>query len=108
MSSGAVEVLTYEEVAAYQAEQGVATYVNNSGTVTGGYWVTWSETGGYQGNQGWDMGPTAGWSAEQVSQAIADGGGTLNTVFANWGADLGTKLKWVINMYNAGCAYEVS
>lgn len=102
--TGSEQVITYEEIAAYQAQQGIAAYAYNSGgTVTGGYWVNWDYETGFTG-QGWTGGPVA--SAE-AAWAEIDANGNLNESFANWGADLGIKLEWALAMYNAGCAYEV-
>lgn len=110
MASGSNQIVTYEEVAAYQANQGIATYANGSpgeGTLTGGFWVNWDEVNGYQDTYGWNMGPTKGMTPDEVSAAIANGGGTLNDVFANWGAPLSEKLAWASQMAEVGCAYEV-
>ena len=47
--------ITYEEVKAYQASQGINTYAadSNGGYTTGGVYVEWEVTSGFTG-QGWD------------------------------------------------------
>ena len=123
--------IPYEEVAAKQAENGIATYANgsnNDGTITAGYWVDWTREGGYSGTQGWSpkgtytadiegitlsitldgtVGPTAGMSQTDVETEIDQNNGNLNSLFSNWTASDQTKLYLAAAMASVGCANKV-
>ncbi|HIT07176.1 MAG TPA: hypothetical protein IAB53_11125 [Candidatus Scybalocola faecipullorum] len=108
--------ITYEEVKAYQASQGINTYAadSNGGYTTGGVYVEWEVTSGFTG-QGWDEtnneSPYNWVTREEWNQDIADG--DLNDTFRKWtspveqgGLDFESRYAWVGTMIARGCAYE--
>lgn len=115
MSSGSNQVITYEEVAAYQAEQGVATYAGNSGGyITGGIWINWSQNSGFTGS-GWKFGdptsPAYGYDQSDIDDMIAASpDGNLNEMFGRWvgSVDYETRYRWILDVIPDGCRYEVT
>lgn len=112
--NGTQKAITYEEVAAYQADNGVSTYaVPSGGTATGGFVVSWNSDSGFTG-EGWDKGnvasPAHGWTDERIAQDASDG--NLNTMFAEWATRypgdneeaFKIRLNWVTSWMNTyGC-----
>ena len=113
MSSGSNEVITYSEIAAYQAEQGVTTYSGESGGyTTGGIWINWDQTSGFSGN-GWlesdEMSPAYGWSQADIDQEIQKNG-DLDEMFKQWitdHSDYEARYTWIFNHIGENCRYEV-
>lgn len=117
MSSGSNQAITYEEVAAYQADQGVTTYSGSSGGyTTGGIYVEWENPGGFT-SSGWfntegaikpQYSPVYGMSDDEITQAITVGGGTLDTVFYNWIHRIGYEERygWIFDNVPSNCRYE--
>lgn len=111
--NGTQEAITYEEVAAYQAQ--VNTYnTNSTGTQTGSYWVNWDIDNGFTG-VGWTLenndvnSPAYGVNISDIEADASDG--NLNTLFSNWASkvSLGDRLIWIGQLSNAnpGCVTEV-
>lgn len=113
MSSGSNEVITYSEIAAYQADQGVATYADGSGGyTTGGIWINWDQTGGFSG-AGWkmedSMSPAYGWDQSRIDLEIQQNG-DLDEMFKQWIAnhpDYESRYNWIFNHISSGCRFEV-
>ena len=111
MSSGAEKAITYEEVKAYQASEGIDMYaLPSGGTATGGFVVYWDLDSGFTGVD-WDdknsVSPAYGSTDESRRQDAADG--NLNTMFGDWAARVPFKdrLNWVTNWMNEhGCVSE--
>ena len=82
---GAEQAISYEEVAAYEAN-GIELYgLPSGGTATGSFVVSWDLEKGFSG-RGWDEGnpasPANGWTKERIENDAADG--NLNDMFAQW------------------------
>ena len=118
MSSGSNQVVTYQEVAAYQAEQGIATYTGDSGGyTTGGIYVSWTFPQGFTATDwfndssipGQEFSPVSGMSQDDIQAAIEADNGTLNTIFANWVAKVGyeARYNWILDCVPYNCRYEV-
>lgn len=112
MSSGSNQVVTYEEVAAYQAEQGVATYAGNSGGyTTGGIWINWDQENGFSGT-GWRFDDSSS-PAYELKQSDIDeminSNGNLDLMFSEWvlNIDYETRYFWILKNVPGGCRYEV-
>lgn len=106
------QVVTYEEVKAYQANNGISTYeVGSGGYTTGGIFVSWTTEGGFTGG-GWQSGnpssPVFEWSDDAIEQEITNNG-NLDNVFKNWMAtkDYETRYNWILNNVSRGCRSEV-
>ena len=122
----------YEDVFAMQVGNGTSLYragsTGDEGTITAGYWIDWTTSGGYSGTQGWSpqgtyyaeiegltveitldgtVGPTAGMSDEEVAALIEENNGTLNSVFSNWSASDDVKLYFAAAMASVSCANRV-
>ena len=108
------QVVTYEEVKAYQANNGISTYeVGSGGYPTGGIYVEWTTDGGFT-NRGWDNGagsgsPVAGMTVEDIHNAIDNNNGTLNDIFEKWVGNVGyeERYKWILNSVIDSCRREV-
>lgn len=107
------QVVTYEEVAAYQAKYGVATYAENSGGyTTGGIYVEWTSDGGFTGG-GWQTGtansPLAGKTSEEIQNEI-DNNGNLNESFKTWvdTVDYETRYQWILYSVSRNCRHEIT
>lgn len=115
MSSGSNQGITYEEVVAYQAEQGVATYAGNSGGyVTGGIWINWDQNSGFSGD-GWKNtdpnSPAFGYDQDDIDEMIANSlDGSLDEMFGAWVARVNYEVRypWIIENIPASCRYEVT
>lgn len=112
MSSGSNLAITYEEVAAYQAEQGIAMYADGSGGyTTGGIFIMWDREGGFTG-QSWmtdvSGSPTEGWSEDNI-QTVIDNYSNINSIFSEWvrTIDYETRYTWIFENILASCRYEV-
>lgn len=112
MSSGSNLAITYEEVAAYQAEQGIAMYADGSGGyTTGGIFIMWDREGGFTG-QGWmtkvSGSPTAGLSEDDIQTEI-DNYNNINNIFSKWvqTVDYETRYTWIFTNIGDNCRYEV-
>lgn len=112
MSSGSNQAITYEEVAAYQADQGIAMYATGSGGyTTGGIYVLWTTDGGFTG-EGWKTNisnsPTEGMTEEEIQQEITNNG-NLNNIFGKWviEVDYNIRYPWIFNNIAESCRYEV-
>ena len=106
------QVVTYEEVKAYQAQYGIATYgVGSGGYTTGGIYVDWTTDGGFTG-KGWQTdvseSPVSGWSEEEIRQEIRDKD-NLDSVFKTWVENIDYNLRygWIFNNVEASCRWEV-
>lgn len=105
--------ITYEEVAAYQAEQGIALYDGNSGGyTTGGLYLSWTTEGGFSGT-GWhntndSSSPANGYSDEEIRSEI-EANGNLDTMFKNWttNVDFRVRYDWLLNGPATNCVSEV-
>lgn len=112
MSSGSNQVVTYEEVAAYQAEQGVATYAGNSGGyTTGGIWINWDQENGFSGT-GWQFDDPSSPAYELEQRDIDEminSNGNLDSMFSKWVLNINyeTRYFWILNNVPGGCRYEV-
>ena len=106
--------VTYEEVKAYQATNGIDLYfVNSDGQyTTQGILVLWNSTTGFT-EKGWDESdnnsPYNFVTRDEWNADIADG--NLNTTFAKWtdqetGLSLSERLAWCSKMAEKGCAIE--
>ena len=107
------QVVTYEEVAAYQAKYGVATYAENSGGyTTGGIYVEWTSEGGFTGC-GWQIdipdSPLADKTPEEIQNEI-DNNGNLNDSFKNWvdTVDYETRYRWILDSVSDNCRHEIT
>lgn len=114
MSRGSEEVIRYEEVKAMQTENNIATYAYNSGGyVTGGIWINWDNPGGFTGS-GWlendPTSPVYGMTGDQITEAINNDGGTLNSIFSKWvtNVDYETRYRWILDNISSTCRYEVT
>ncbi len=113
----------YVKVEGRVANEGIATYANDSGQyVESGYLVRWDEDGGFSG-QGWkpkgsitffeaivqiteEMSPAYYYTQEQIQTEI-DTKGNLNTMFNNWPTNVPSsdaRHAWVLFMEDRGCA----
>lgn len=106
------QVVTYEEVKAYQAQYGIATYgVGSGGYTTGGIYVDWTTDGGFTG-KGWQTdvpgSPVSGWSEDAIRQEISNKD-NLNSVFENWvnTVDYEVRYDWILKKVNDSCRWEV-
>lgn len=113
MANGSSEAITYEEVKAYQANQGIAVYGNSGGYVTGGIWINWDQTGGFSGT-GWKSedktSPAYGMSQEDINGMIQDSpDGSLNEMFRKWvqNVDYEIRYTWIFANIPESCRYEV-
>lgn len=113
MSSGSNQAITYEEVAAYQADQGISTYaLPSGGTATGGFVVNWDLENGFS-DSGWDMSdphsPAYGWNVDQIRYEVTNSG-NLNGMFKQWSekVQFTDRLNWVTDWMNThdGCVTE--
>ena len=111
--NGIQEAIPYEEVAAYQANQGVSMYAMPSGgTETGGFMVSWDSDAGFTGG-GWDFdnpsSPACGKTEEEIQEEITTNG-DLNELFENWSENVPfpNRLNWVTSWMNGhpSCVYE--
>ena len=106
------QVVTYEEVKAYQANNGISTYeVGSGGYTTGGIYVDWT-TNGFT-NNGWDNkpgsgSPVAGMTDEEILNEI-DREHNLNAIFEKWVGNVGYKerYEWILYSVIDGCRREV-
>lgn len=107
------QVVTYEEVKAYQANNGISTYeVGSGGYTTGGIYVDWT-TNGFT-NNGWDNGadsgsPVAGMTEEEILDAIDNNNGNLNDIFEKWVGNVGyeERYEWILDSVIGSCRREV-
>ena len=105
------QVVTYEEVKAYQANNGISTYeVGSGGYTTGGIYVEWTTDGGFI-NKGWDNGtysPVAGMSEEQILEEI-EKEGDLDEIFKKWVGSVGyvQRYEWILYSLDRSCHREV-
>lgn len=105
-------VVTYEEVNAKLAQDGVATYAENSGGyTTGGIYVEWTTEGGFTG-AGWQndapSSPTYGMTEEAIQQEITNNG-NLDSTFKKWvsSVDYETRYNWILDSVAGTCRYEI-
>ena len=106
------QVVTYEEVKAYQANNGISTYeVGSGGYTTGGIYVDWT-TNGFT-NNGWDNkpgsgSPVAGMTDEQILNEI-EKEGDLDEIFKKWVGNVGyvERYEWILDSVIDGCRWEV-
>ena len=86
--NGIQEAIPYEEVAAYQANQGVSMYGTSNGEETGGFVVSWNIDTGFIGG-GWNeenpLSPAFGKSPEDIQDEITTYS-NLENLFENWAA----------------------
>lgn len=109
--NGVQQAITYEEVAAYQVDNGINTYaLPSGGTATGGFVVSWNSETGFT-SAGWDSknidSPAYNWTEEKIESDASDG--NLNTMFGEWATniDFEIRLNWVTNWMNThGCVTE--
>lgn len=113
----------YVKVEGRVANEGIATYANDSGRYEeGGYLVRWNETSGFSGN-GWtptgttifmgntitvteDMSPAYTYTVSAIQEEI-DNNGNLNKMFNEWSINVPSSEKrfaWVLYMEDKGCA----
>lgn len=108
---GAEQAISYEEVAAYEAN-GIELYgLPSGGTATGSFVVSWDLEKGFSGH-GWNDGnpdsPAYEWSKEMREEDAADG--NLNDMFAQWAERVSfqDRLNWVTEWMNTnGCVSEI-
>lgn len=108
---GAEQAISYEEVAAYEAN-GIELYgLPSGGTATGSFVVSWDLEKGFSGH-GWNddnsASPAYGWTKEMIENDAADG--NLNDMFAQWAQKVSfqVRLNWVTEwMNNNGCVSEI-
>lgn len=108
------QVVTYQEVAAYQAENGVETYgAGSGGYTTGGIYVSWDTVGGFTGD-GWktndQYSPVHNMTQEEIEKKISENGGTLNSVFEDWVKKFHYEVRynWIFENVASNCRYEMS
>ncbi|HIV25164.1 MAG TPA: hypothetical protein IAB71_05160 [Candidatus Scatomonas pullistercoris] len=112
----------YVKVEGRVANEGIATYANDSGRYEeGGYLVRWNEDEGFSG-QGWkpkgsiiffetivqiteEMSPAYSYTQEQIKTEI-ETQGNLNTMFNKWPTNVSSDARyaWVLFMEDRGCA----
>lgn len=106
------QVVTYEEVKAYQANNGISTYeVGSGGYTTGGIYVEWTTDGGFT-NGGWKNGPNspvAGMSKDDILDEIANNNGNLDHIFKKWVETVGyvERYEWILYSIDRSCHREV-
>lgn len=113
MSSGSNVGITYEEVKAYQASMGMATYANQSSGehITGGILVFWDRDSGYT-QSGWQTdvpaSPSYGKTEEEI-HAMIDRDGNLNELFGSWTSAIDYEIRydWILHDVVASCREEV-
>lgn len=108
------QVLTYQEVAAYQAENGVETYgVGSGGYTTGGIYVSWDTENGFTGG-GWEKAidnpssPVFNKTEDQIREEIRNQG-NLNSFFETWVTTVNYKdrYEWILDNVSDNCRYEI-
>ena len=111
---GTIEAIPYQEVAAYQATNGIDFYgLPSGGTQTGGFVVSWDLDTGFSGD-GWDWdntdSPANGWTMAEIREAVSTDG-NLNDMFKKWSerVDFPSRLNWITKWMNVnGCVTESS
>lgn len=107
------QVVTYEEVKAYQANNGISTYeVGSGGYTTGGIYVEWTTDGGFT-NSGWDDhfdnpdSPVYGMLVEDINKEI-ERVGNLDEVFKTWvnTQHYETRYNWILTNVDGSCRNE--
>lgn len=107
------QVVTYEEVKAYQANNGISTYeVGSGGYTTGGIYVEWTTDGGFTGS-GWEehinnsASPVYDMTVDGIKEEIGREG-NLNKVFEAWikAKDYETRYFWILTNVDESCRYE--
>ena len=106
------QVVTYQEVAAYQAENGVETYgAGSGGYTTGGIYVRWDTEDGFTG-KGWQIGvkysPAENLTEEYIKQVITNSG-NLDSVFEEWVKNVhyADRFNWILDNVIDDCRYEM-
>lgn len=116
----------YVRVEGRVANEGIATYANNSSQyIEGGYYVNWNKEGGFSGKGWWpegsvefagqtftitgEMSPANGYTENYIEDMI-DNKNNLNSIFQEWPVKVNDDDRhlWVEFMRDSDCAVPVS